>query len=498
MTDTKEEGEDDDNTNVDTLSIQQLLRLDKKQSHPELFSSTSSPPPYTFVTKLDLFGCGLSRFPDGFETALPNLSILFCAQNNFVELPAVMGACPRLQMVAFRHNQIAHIPPDALSPQLRWLILTGNRLATLPETMGDRCPNLQKCMLAGNRLAGPLPESLQRCRALELIRLSSNRLTAPPVVLWKYLPRLAWAAVADNPFLNHSAALAVNPTTTTTTDGGDSSSSSTTTTTSLPTLDITISEDDPILGQGAGGVTRKVLYQGQYVALKEYGGAMTSDGLPESERHWATVASQLQCDAVVQVLGQTATSGALVMEYLDGYTALAGPPSLQSCSRDVYDETVDRIVMTTADAHVLISKLLQTLSRLHAAGICHGDLYGHNILVRPHQPSQVRLTDWGAAFGYDVHDARYAPYVRWMELRALAVLVEEVQEHFLTHKNREPSPLLERFINYLREELAAAHASVMEEKDGDDAVYNLSFETVLVWWKQQQLSDMARQFQVDE
>lgn len=66
------------------------------------------------------------------------------------------------------------IHPDALQPQLRWLILTGNAIAELPETIG-RCEKLQKLMLSGNKLSS-LPESVENLGNLELIRLACNEL----------------------------------------------------------------------------------------------------------------------------------------------------------------------------------------------------------------------------------------------------------------------------------------------------------------------------------
>lgn len=66
------------------------------------------------------------------------------------------------------------IHPDALQPQLRWLILTGNNITELPETLG-RCENLQKLMLSGNELTS-LPESINKLRSLELVRLACNQL----------------------------------------------------------------------------------------------------------------------------------------------------------------------------------------------------------------------------------------------------------------------------------------------------------------------------------
>ena len=77
-------------------------------------------------------------------------------------------------MVSFKDNDMTSIAPDALQSQLRWLILTGNQLAVLPDSIG-RCVNLQKLMLSGNHLES-LPSTMAACQKLELIRLACNRL----------------------------------------------------------------------------------------------------------------------------------------------------------------------------------------------------------------------------------------------------------------------------------------------------------------------------------
>ena len=77
-------------------------------------------------------------------------------------------------MVSFKDNGMKAIHPDSLQPQLRWLILTGNELTTLPETIG-RCKKLQKLMLSGNRIK-TLPDSMGACENLELVRLACNQL----------------------------------------------------------------------------------------------------------------------------------------------------------------------------------------------------------------------------------------------------------------------------------------------------------------------------------
>lgn len=364
------------------------------------------------LTKVDLFNCGLSLLPSNLPEILPNLSVLFLTNNNFSILPEVVGRCSNLQMVAFKNNGMKEIHPDALQSQMRWLILTGNQLTELPESIG-RCTKLQKLMLSGNLLR-ELPSSISNLSNLELIRLSCNHLEAPPQRLLQ-LKSLRWVALSNNPFLEKYC---------------EERKASIELDTSLqvinnPTLD---QEDWPVLGKGAGGVTRKVLWDNKDIAVKTYVGELTSDGSPEDERAVSVAASSSKHHCLIQLLGQTPT-GALMMEFLDGYDALAGPPSLSTCSRDVYDNALE---LSWQQVYKTISGLLEVLVQLHAKGICHGDFYAHNILFKRNVEGNnndsidIKLSDFGAAFFYD-KSAEYAPLVEKVEVRAFGVLVEELK-----------------------------------------------------------------------
>ena len=75
---------------------------------------------------LDLSSNQLSTLPEDFSK-LKKLRILFCSDNLFTTLPAVLGDCPALDIVGFKSNYIKAVTPQALNPNLRWLILTNNR-----------------------------------------------------------------------------------------------------------------------------------------------------------------------------------------------------------------------------------------------------------------------------------------------------------------------------------------------------------------------------------
>ena len=217
------------------------------------------------------------------------------------------------------------------------------------------------------------------------------------------LPNLCWVAFSGNPFLKDVISNRKSE--------------------DLESLDDLVLVDTkwPVLGQGAGGITRKVTWQDKFVAVKTFAGELTSDGSPQDERAISVAAASLEDSALIRLFGQTASTGSLVMEFLDGYEALAGPPSMESCSRDVYG---DRKI-SHAFAWKIADNLLRTLRKLHLeTGICHGDFYAHNILIAPVVQS-VKLSDFGAAFFYDT-SAEYGKLLQQVELRSYSVLVKEL------------------------------------------------------------------------
>lgn len=137
----------------------------------ELFNLTDT------LEILDMTDNKLSTLPKNFG-AFKKLKILFLSNNNFTKLPTVLAKCPNLSMIGFRNNQIDTVEENSLPLSTRWLILTDNRIQTLPNSMGD-LTLLQKCMLSGNQLTS-LPIRMKKCHNLELLRIAVNKLTALP------------------------------------------------------------------------------------------------------------------------------------------------------------------------------------------------------------------------------------------------------------------------------------------------------------------------------
>ena len=355
---------------------------------------------------LNLSANALSMLPDDLPR-LHKLRVIFCSDNQFTDVPEVLGQCPHLSMVGFKANQIRYLPAAALPAQLRWLILTDNQLEELPGELG-KCANLQKLMLAGNRLQR-LPEELAACQRLELLRIAANRFEALPGWLLT-LPRLAWLAYSGNPFSDaHEHAIV---------SGQD-----------IPCINWHELALQQQLGEGASGVIHQAEWRRgeevSAVAVKLFKGALTSDGLPRSEKA-ACLAAGVH-PGLVGVEGKivdhpSRTPGLVMPLIAAGHKNLAAPPSLESCTRDSYPAEQKyslRVVLRVAHG------IASAVAHLHARGILHGDLYAHNILWD--EQGDALLGDFGAA-SFMPQDTASASALQRIEVRAFGCLLEELLE----------------------------------------------------------------------
>ena len=347
---------------------------------------------------LDLTDNKLSELPENFGI-FKNLKILFLSNNNFTEVPAVLAQCPNLSIIGIRNNQIDTVAENSLPLSTRWLILTDNKIEKLPDSMGD-LSLLQKCMLSGNKLTS-LPESMSKYHNLELLRISVNHFTALPSFLTA-LPKLSWLAYSGNPFCKKH-----------------------------PDCDIPLKEiawEDlevqEVLGEGASGLISKALYEGEEVAIKVFKGEITSDGLPQEEMDINISMGQHPhlVDVLARVTAHPEGKDVLMLELIPSHFFNLGlPPTLETCSRDVYSEGFSLSLSHTLK---ILQGIADASTHMHARGIMHGDLYAHNIMIDAEANSI--LGDFGGASFFEPKEVEIRNGLERLEVRAFGCLVEEL------------------------------------------------------------------------
>ncbi|PKG40577.1 leucine-rich repeat-containing protein kinase family protein [Psychromonas sp. Urea-02u-13] len=350
---------------------------------------------------LDLSNNLLSTLPSEI-TQLHKLKIIFASNNRFETLPAVLGECENLEMVGFKSNQIKEVPATSLPKKLRWLILTDNKITTLPESLGQR-PRLQKLALAGNCLT-TLPTTISQLVNLELVRISANQLTECPESLLN-LPRLAWLAFAGNPFCQSEVKIK-----------------------SVPSIETSSYSLKNVLGQGASGVIYQASWnapQSQFpedIAVKVFKGEVTSDGYPQDELQACLKVGNHE--NLVQSLAQVETTGelALIMDLIPAhYKNLGLPPSLQSCTRDTFPAEFS---LSIDHIDKIVKQMQAVFEHLHSNQVCHGDLYAHNTLLD--EQANIIFGDFGAATMYHMLTATQQQKVKQIEYRALQHFIDDL------------------------------------------------------------------------
>lgn len=350
---------------------------------------------------LDLSNNQLSTLPA--EIAhLHKLKIFFASNNRFNTMPEVLGNCPELEMIGFKANQIVHVPENALPPKLCWLILTDNRIETLPDSLGLR-PRMQKLALAGNRLTS-LPQTMRHLENLELLRISANQLTECPNQLLD-LPKLAWFAFAGNPFCQTDLSID-----------------------SVPHVASSRFTLQNVLGQGASGVISKAVWNDAQqdfkddIAVKVFKGEVTSDGYPQDELNACLKVGNHP--NLVQSLAQVNEPGflALIMNLIPShYKNLGLPPNFDTCTRDTFPAG---FTLSIAQIDTIVTQMRDVFEHLHANQVCHGDLYAHNTLFD--EEANILFGDFGAASMYHMLDDKQQSQIKQIEQRALDFFIDDL------------------------------------------------------------------------
>lgn len=364
----------------------------------EIFSLANS------LEVLDLSNNQLTTLPDQLSS-LKKLKILFLTNNNFETIPAELAACPQLEMISFKSNKLTSIDEDVLPIRTRWLILTDNKIAVLPNSMGG-LTRLQKFAFAGNQLQ-QLPNTMENCKNLELIRLSANQLSMLPDWLFQ-LPKLAWLAFSGNNFRNASPQITANM--------------------------ISVSREDfelkHKLGEGASGVIHQATWlkkpstinSNNDIAVKLFKGEITSDGYPIDELNNCLQAGEHK--SLIKVIAKIMSKEqlALVMELIPAsFYNLGLPPSLKTCTRDTFPNEAE---LEVTDITKIALSMADTLRHLHANNISHGDIYAHNTMVD--ENANMLFGDFGAASNLQVLPKNQQVAMQAIEVRAFGCLLDDL------------------------------------------------------------------------
>jgi hypothetical protein len=180
-------------------------------------------------------------------------------------------------------------------------------------------------MLSGNRLSA-LPQSLSMCTKLELLRLGANNFASLPACLLK-LPRLAWLCFNGNPMTEAAETRALNLR-------------------QLPCNWDQLQLHER-LGEGTSGTAYRATFRAagsdgchSDVAVKIFkSNLVSSDGRPLSEiAAWTLASVHANIIPVLRSVADAPNAAhALLMPIVDrAFATVAAPPSMESCTRDVY------------------------------------------------------------------------------------------------------------------------------------------------------------------
>lgn len=309
---------------------------------------------------LDLSGnssAGLQAL-EGALKGLKTLDSLFLSRCGLDTVPDVIRTLPRLRMLALRENKLTRVESGAFPDSLEWLILGGNALTHI----GVLPTGMLKMGLSNNRLTR-FPENLASLTRLELLRVSNNCLeesqhATPPQVL----PTLKWYGCPDNPSTGSC---------------------------SFSVAAMSLRMEAPLeplakLGEGSSGIVYRALHKGRNVAWKVYRQLLSSDGLVSNEINMAAAVGNISSPFLQKMAGWYQDESQLCVAWVmdndnDEFVDLAKPPSWTSCTRDVYDDTITYPEALTIG---ILCDVIDAVGQLHCAGVCHGDVYGHNIRVK--------------------------------------------------------------------------------------------------------------------
>ncbi len=366
--------------------IKRLKLSEELSTFPqEIFTLASS------LEILDLSNNRLSTLPKELYK-LKKLKIAFFSNNLFSEVPDVFKRCEHLYMLGFKANCIERFDEDILPLSISWLILTDNKIKSIPHSIG-KLSKLQKCALAGNQIQS-VPKEIATCTKLELLRLSANNIETLPQELL-HLPRLSWLAFSGNPCAKSK-------------------------TFELKEMAYNELEIEELLGEGASGEIYKAYVKSldKEVAFKLFKGAITSDGYAKDEMNaYMSISKHPNLIEVIAKLKGEERLGLILELISKEYVNLGMPPNFDTCTRDTFEESTS---FTCKEIDTIIKAIASASAHLHQNNLMHGDLYAHNILINSN--CDVYLGDFGAASFYEDGSDIFER----IEVRAFGCLMEDL------------------------------------------------------------------------
>lgn len=373
------------------------------------------------MKKIDSPHANLSTLPANFATMHPDLEIAFFSNNPFTEIPPVLSKCTKLRILGFKNCLIENFAEDSLPESLEWLILSGNQIRELPRSIG-RLTKLRKLALSGNKISA-LPIELNNCKELELLRISANSINNPPPEWLFTMPKLSWCAFAGNSFYkDHIANEAISA------------------------VDA-IAWDQILLGEQIGESPSSKVFRAQLnashsskeIAVKEFQGALTSDGWPLDDLRCSLLAGLHP--NIIGTLGRITDhplgKNALALELLDNkYKQVGRPPDFASCTRDTFP--AGTVFSETYIINVLAS-VAAAMEHIHSRNLTHGDIYAHNLLAT--STGFAKLGDFGAAsyLPADLFPQSVKALAQRVEVRAFGCLVDDLLQQI---DKREATPTI--------------------------------------------------------
>ncbi|CAM9392236.1 unnamed protein product, partial [Sphacelaria rigidula] len=376
------------------------------------------------LRRVDLSGNKLTKVPPGLLQLGEVLEELNLGNNQIAELPAQISNLAGLLSLNMAGNRLSVLPPEiGLLSALKRLGLKGNALVRLPGSLGD-LSQLSELYLTRNNLE-ELPDEIVKLRKLRKLQLSFNKLRSLPSGM-EAMDRLELCRLAMNPELVHVPEGLAYAERLSWISLAGSAWCARATAKRRRSLVPEIARDEvqllEKLGSGASGDVFAAIYQGRDVAVKVFKAEVGPDGSSHDE---LDVSCVLDHPNLTKALGMVHEPGGRKWQVLERVPGkpLAEKPDFTSVLRCRWGQG------RRFEPVLVLAVLLQVaraMAYLHEKGICHGDLYAHNVLVDGGTGAAV-LCDFGASFFYPSERHKQQSFaLEGLEVRAFGLMARDM------------------------------------------------------------------------